>query len=74
MTSAGVQKHQAQNLPVLVGSLVLHASSVVCGSTFVSSCCLVVDVCFVVAVSPSPVSSFTVIGGCMKNLKELIRR
>ena len=30
-TSAGVQKPQAQNLPVLAGSLVRHAPSVVCG-------------------------------------------
>ena len=29
MTSAGVQKPQAQNLPFLVGSLVLRAPSVV---------------------------------------------
>ena len=44
------------------------------GSTFVSSCCLVVGVCSVVAVSPSVVSSFAVIDGGMKNLKESIRR
>ena len=44
------------------------------GSTFVSSGCLVVAVCSVVAVSPSLVSSFTVIGGDMKYLKESIRR
>ena len=43
-------------------------------STFVSSCCLVVGVCSVVAVSRSLVSSFIVIGGGMKNLKESIRR
>ena len=40
---------------------------------FVSSCCLVVGVCSVVDVSPSLVSSFTVIGGGMKNLEESIR-
>ena len=35
MASAGVQKPQAQNLPVLVGSLVLRAPSVVCGMWYV---------------------------------------
>ena len=38
------------------------------------SCCLVVGVYSVVAVSPSLVSSFTVIGGGSVNLKESIRR
>ena len=65
-------------MPVLVGSLVLPAPSVVCGYKlglkFFSSCCLVVGICSVVAVSPSLVSSFTVIGGCKKNVKESIRR
>ena len=63
-------------MPVFVGSLVFPAPSVVCGgSIYVSSCCLVVGVySVVVAVSPSLVSSFTVIAGDNKNLKESIRR
>ena len=43
------------------------------GSIFVSSCCLVVGVYSVVAVSPSLVSSFTAIAGGNKNLKKSIR-
>ena len=43
-------------------------------STFVSSCCLVVGVCSVVAVIRSLVPSFIVIDGGMKNLKASIRR
>ena len=35
---------------------------------------VVVGVCSVVAVSPSLVCSYTVFGGCMKNLNESIRR
>ena len=38
------------------------------GSTFVSSCCLVVGVYSVVAASPSLVSTFTVVGGCIVDL------
>ena len=44
------------------------------GSILIYSCCLVVGVYSVVAVSPSLVSAFTVIGGDNKNLKESIRR
>ena len=44
------------------------------GSIFVSSCCLVVGVCSVVDVSPSLVSSVTVVVGGKKALKESIRR
>ena len=68
MTSPGVRKPKPnENVPVLVGSLVLPAPSVVCGyksglnSLFVSSCCLVVGICSVVAESPSLVSSFTLV-------------
>ena len=55
--------------PCSVGGLWLSWISI-----FVSSCFLVVGVCSVVAVSPTLVSSFTVIGGGNNDLKESIRR
>ena len=52
-----------------VGGLWLNWSSIC-----VSYCCFVIGVCSVVAVSPSLLSSFTVIRGGKKNMKESIRR
>ena len=59
-------------MPVSVGIFLLSRWSS-WGSTFVSSCCLVVGVYSVVTVSPSLVSTFTVIGVGSVNLNESIR-
>ena len=73
---ASEDKLRLSKLPKMCQSLLGSSCSVgghVGGSTFVSSCCLVVRVYSVVAVSPSLVSSFTVIGGGSVNLNESIR-